>query len=194
MGDRAGAIQLIREGLTRAFADQARWLVSAGAEATLLLLGESPEAERRAQLLGARDALAEVTGSPTGLLEAQSGLSLDALREQIERGDLQQAYRAGRALGLEDAAALALTLLEDYARTLAGGETAAARPAAASPLSEREQEVLRLVGEGLTSKQIGQRLFLSHRTVDHHLTAIFNKLGVDTRAQAVAVAAQRGLL
>ena len=63
-----------------------------------------------------------------------------------------------------------------------------------SPLSPREQEILHLVAQGRTSKQIGQQLFLSHRTVDHHLTSIYNKLGVDTRAQAVAVAAQRGLL
>jgi DNA-binding NarL/FixJ family response regulator len=61
-------------------------------------------------------------------------------------------------------------------------------------LSERERGVLRLVAEGLTSKQMGQQLFLSHRTVDHHLTSIFNKLGVETRAQAVAVAARDGLL
>jgi ATP/maltotriose-dependent transcriptional regulator MalT len=39
-----------------------------------------------------------------------------------------------------------------------------------------------------------QQLFLSPRTVDHHLTSIFNKLGVETRAQAVAVAAREGLL
>jgi len=62
-----------------------------------------------------------------------------------------------------------------------------------SLLSEREQEVLRLVAEGLTSKVIGQQIFLSPRTVDHHLTSIFSKLGVDTRAQAVAVAARDSL-
>jgi DNA-binding NarL/FixJ family response regulator len=63
-----------------------------------------------------------------------------------------------------------------------------------SILSARELEVLQLVAEGLTSKAIGQQLFLSHRTVDHHLTSIYNKLGVDTRAQAVAVATREGLV
>ena len=61
-------------------------------------------------------------------------------------------------------------------------------------LSAREQEVLRLVAEGLTSKAIGQQLFLSPKTVDHHLASVFNKLGVESRAQAVAVASRRGLL
>lgn len=61
-------------------------------------------------------------------------------------------------------------------------------------MTAREQEVLGLVAQGLSSKAIGQQLFLAPSTVNHHLTAIFTKLGVTTRAQAVAVAAQRGLL
>ncbi len=89
---------------------------------------------------------------------------------------------------------LALGLLVEFPQTLAGRKTAAKEPVSESPLSPREHEVLRLVAEGLTSKQIGQQLVLSHRTVDHHLTSIFNKLGVDSRAQAVAVAARDRLL
>lgn len=42
-------------------------------------------------------------------------------------------------------------------------------------------------------KAIGHQLFISERTVAQHLTAVFNKMGTNTRAQAVAVAAQRGL-
>jgi DNA-binding NarL/FixJ family response regulator len=45
-----------------------------------------------------------------------------------------------------------------------------------------------------TVKAIGKELFISASTVSYHLTSIFNKLAVDTRAQAVAIAAQRGLL
>jgi NarL family two-component system response regulator YdfI len=54
--------------------------------------------------------------------------------------------------------------------------------------------VLRLVAEGLSSKVIGGQLFISPSTVNYHLTSIFNKLGVNTRAQAVAAAAERDLL
>ena len=61
-------------------------------------------------------------------------------------------------------------------------------------LSEREREVLRLVEQGLSNKAVGQQLFISSRTVSQHLTSIFNKLGVNTRTQAVAVAAHRGLI
>jgi DNA-binding CsgD family transcriptional regulator len=63
-----------------------------------------------------------------------------------------------------------------------------------SPLSAREAEVLRLVAGGLTSKEIGRRLFVAPSTVNQHVRSIFHKLGADTRAQAVAVAAQQGLL
>ena len=63
-----------------------------------------------------------------------------------------------------------------------------------SALTERDQEVLRLVADGLSSKAIGRQLFIAPSTVNYHLTSVFHKLGVETRAQAVAVAAQRGLL
>jgi LuxR family maltose regulon positive regulatory protein len=64
----------------------------------------------------------------------------------------------------------------------------------ASQLSAREREVLQLVAQGLSSKGIGQRLALSPSTVNQHIKSIFNKLGVDTRAQAVSVATQRGFI
>jgi DNA-binding NarL/FixJ family response regulator len=49
-------------------------------------------------------------------------------------------------------------------------------------LSEREREIVELVGEGLTNRQIGERLYLSPRTVETHLSRVFRKLGVSTRA------------
>jgi DNA-binding NarL/FixJ family response regulator len=61
-------------------------------------------------------------------------------------------------------------------------------------LSPRERGVLRLVAAGLSNRQIGEALRISERTVKFHVTAILNKLGADNRAQAVALAAERGLL
>lgn len=61
-------------------------------------------------------------------------------------------------------------------------------------LSPRERGVLHLVAAGLSNRQIGQALAISERTVKFHVTAILNKLGADNRAQAVALAAERGLL
>lgn len=61
-------------------------------------------------------------------------------------------------------------------------------------LTEREQQVLRLVAEGMANKQIGAELGITERTVKYHVTSILNKLGAENRAHAVAMAAQRGLL
>jgi DNA-binding NarL/FixJ family response regulator len=61
-------------------------------------------------------------------------------------------------------------------------------------LSARERGVLRLVAAGQSNRQIAETLSISERTVKFHVTAIFNKLGADNRAQAVAIAAERGLL
>ena len=61
-------------------------------------------------------------------------------------------------------------------------------------LTRREQEVLELLCAGLTNEEIANRLFLSVRTVDHHVSAVLGKLGVATRKLAAAEAARRGLI
>ncbi len=61
-------------------------------------------------------------------------------------------------------------------------------------LSERELEVLQLVGDGLSNKEIADRLFISIQTVKTHITHIFEKLGVKDRTEAVATALRRGLI
>jgi DNA-binding NarL/FixJ family response regulator len=67
-------------------------------------------------------------------------------------------------------------------------------PRGAGQLTGREREVLRLIAEGLPGKQIARALGISERTVKFHTASLLRKLGADNRAQAVALAAQRGLL
>lgn len=61
-------------------------------------------------------------------------------------------------------------------------------------LTTKEVEVLGLLSQGLRNKEIGQRLHRSSRTVDHHLAAIFTKLDVSTRAEAVSAAYRLGII
>jgi DNA-binding NarL/FixJ family response regulator len=61
-------------------------------------------------------------------------------------------------------------------------------------LSAREREVLRLVAAGRSNKEIATELRIAERTVKFHVTSIFDKLGAENRAQAVAVASERGLV
>lgn len=60
-------------------------------------------------------------------------------------------------------------------------------------LTEREREVIALICEGLQNKLIGERLFISETTVRHHLTSIFDKLGVANRLELVIYAYRHGL-
>ncbi len=62
------------------------------------------------------------------------------------------------------------------------------------PLSEREMEVLRLITEGCSNKEIAQKLSISLRTVKYHTTSIYTKLQVNGRAQAAVKARELGLL
>jgi DNA-binding NarL/FixJ family response regulator len=96
--------------------------------------------------------------------------------------------------------------ISDAVRVVAAGGTALAPAAAAhlanavraprgaGPLTLREREVLTLIAEGLPGKQIANTLSITERTVKFHTAALIRKLGAENRAQAVAIAAQRGLL
>lgn len=64
------------------------------------------------------------------------------------------------------------------------------RETALSGLSPREHEILELIGEGMTNRQIGQRLFLSEKTVKNHISRLLSKLGVERRVQAAVLATQ----
>ncbi len=96
------------------------------------------------------------------------------------------------------AAARGETLLkpEIMSRVLALTNHPASTPQSREPvnLTDRELEVLRSVARGERSKEIAVQLGISERTVKAHLASIYSKLGVDLRAAAIAVAAQRGLL
>lgn len=63
-----------------------------------------------------------------------------------------------------------------------------------SELTDREIEVLYLAGQGCTNKEIGQKLFISDRTVQGHLRNIYEKLNVSTRTEAVTWALQYGII
>ncbi|MFF8670066.1 response regulator [Streptomyces sp. NPDC015242] len=63
-------------------------------------------------------------------------------------------------------------------------------PDALPGLTDREREILALIGEGLTNRQIGQRLYLAEKTVKNHISRLLAKLGVERRIQAAVIATQ----
>jgi len=84
----------------------------------------------------------------------------------------------------------ALAALADTTEAMRAGQEAAK----VETLTPREREVIRLIGEGLKNQQIADRLFISEKTVRHHLSSIFNKLGVTDRLELVIYAYRHDLV
>jgi NarL family two-component system response regulator YdfI len=140
------------------------------------------------------------------LLREQPGLAVVILTTYNEDELMVRGLRAGaRGYLLKDtdrqalfdtmrAAARGEVLLRPEMLSALVSRAASARSPAPLELTERERDVLRGVAQGERSKEIALRLGISERTVKAHLSSIFNKLGVDSRAAAIASAVQRGWL
>jgi DNA-binding CsgD family transcriptional regulator/tetratricopeptide (TPR) repeat protein len=161
------------------------WLARAHAEHTRLLGEADPDAWARAAAefdYGYRYELARTRRRWSEALLAAG--DRDTAREQAA---------AALAVAREIGAVPLVTALSDLSRRarldlpgVAGG--------GAGVLTGREAEVLALVAEGLSNRQIGERLYISGKTVSVHVSRVLDKLGVGGRAEAVAVAHRRGLL
>lgn len=116
-----------------------------------------------------------------------------ALASSGDDDALRQALAEFQQLGARPAAAIVTrSLHERGVRGLPRGPRPATQHNPAS-LTAREVEVLALIAQGLRSADVADRLFLSPRTVDHHVSAILRKLNVRTRGEASAEAARLGL-
>jgi DNA-binding CsgD family transcriptional regulator len=121
----------------------------------------------------------------------ESALALAASGEET---DLRRSLAELQALGARPAASrVARMLRERGARDVTKGPRASTRSNPAG-LTARELEVLALIAEGMRNSEIAGRLFVSEKTVGHHVSAILRKLGVQTRGQAASQVAQLGLL
>lgn len=145
--------------------------LAAAADAVRASIGYArPPAEQAALDTALDTALAAVTD-----VSAHAGGGTDHVL------DLAAARREGAALSLEEAAALACR-----------GESRPLRPPSGwASLTPAEQRVVDLVAEGLTNPEIGERLFISRRTVQTHLSRVFTKLGVTNRAELAAAVSRR---
>lgn len=108
------------------------------------------------------------------------------LTKDAGRAEVAAAVRSVATGQTTLAAAVGARLLDSVDRSTPGLETSAL-PARFPTLTAREAEVLELVGEGLSNPEIAARLFVSVATVKTHINAIFAKLAVRDRAQAIAL-------
>jgi DNA-binding CsgD family transcriptional regulator len=116
-----------------------------------------------------------------------------ALADADEEAPLRESLELLQRLGARPAAAIVSRRLRALGvRDIRRGPRPSTRTNAAG-LTARESEILALVAEGLRNAEIAERLFLSRRTVDNHLSAILRKFGADNRVEAVTKAAALGL-
>jgi DNA-binding CsgD family transcriptional regulator/tetratricopeptide (TPR) repeat protein len=119
--------------------------------------------------------------------EAQTCLLVAAVCER--RGDEE-----GRRLELDGARRLFRQLNADHCVARVVKQLERGTRQSGSPLSQREAQVLRLLAAGKTNREIAEQLFISEKTVARHVSNIFDKLGVASRAGATARAYQRNLI
>lgn len=140
--------------------------------------------EEAARLLGAAQSLRDTTGAARfPVRDASHEVCTTLLRDAMGVAAFDAAWAAGAALTLDDAVAYARRGRGRRKRPTQGWES----------LTPTELEVVELVAAGLTNPQIGERLFVSKRTVQAHLAHIFTKLDVSTRAELAAQTAARRL-
>ncbi|HVF77711.1 MAG TPA: AAA family ATPase [Solirubrobacteraceae bacterium] len=166
-------------GVTRALAARAEIALAEGDPQRAVRLAQAAADEQ--ERLGARlDAL------PSRLC---AGRALATAGRRAEAHDELQrvADEAGRAQAwrLRDAAGSELRRLGVRLAPV-GAARAAPAPSALTPLTEREREIAALVAQGRSNKQVAATLFLSEKTVEHHLSRAYSKLGVRSRTQLTA--------
>ena len=152
------------------------------------------EAERAARLDGAAAALREITGAKiTEAHRVDYDRLIAGLRETLGQDQFEAVWSASQRRTPEQAIATARAVISAELATTSSVSTPVAPPSSAG-LSPRELDVLRLLIEGKSDREIGEALFIGTRTVQTHVANLFAKLGVNARAEAAAVAVRRGLV
>ena len=139
------------------------------------------------RFLGAAEAVRSAAGSPPSrMLQGGYERARESSRRALGPIPFAEAWKAGAAWSTEGAFTVAMS--EQIA--------VSAAPRVSSPyrLSPRELDVLQLIAEGLSTREMADRLCVSENTVKTHCSRIFDKLGVNRRTQAVQAGKRLGLL
>jgi DNA-binding CsgD family transcriptional regulator len=194
-GDEATASRLYQESLTLLFTCTVyQENIAVGLEGLAVLSGGQGKPGQAARLWGAAEALREAIGAPMHPVHRASvEQALTLARTTLGEQAYVSAWEEGRGMTAEQALATQLSATQQEAPL---SPSSAAQPSSPAPvgLTRREREVLRLLTEGLTNKEIAQQLVVSVPTVNTHVASIFNKLGVTSRSAATRYAVEHHLI
>ena len=208
-GDGARAVRRYGESLRLHREGSSVPHLSATIDGLAALAADHGRADSAARLLGVAEAIQVRTGAARSQrLKLDRERTEAVVKATVGQERFAEAVAAGRLLPFTDAIDEAVAVADELAVVLTSGEAAVATSARSSPaasgstaldtppysLSQREHEILALLMQRLSDKEIAEALFISPRTVMTHATHIFAKLGVANRREAAAVAARHGLI
>ncbi|KUH64881.1 transcriptional regulator [Mycolicibacterium novocastrense] len=180
-GEPAQAFEDLRRALDCIAAHQTYQIAPDAFEVLGELTGVAGDQRNAARFLGAADAMRARMGLVRlRVHDATYAESVSLLTESLGKNDFEALWDEGTALSIEEAIAYAQRGRGERKRPSTGWAS----------LTPTELGVVRLVAEGLGNKDIAARLFVSHRTVQTHLTHVYTKLGLASRVQLAQEAAR----
>jgi predicted ATPase/DNA-binding CsgD family transcriptional regulator len=187
------ALAFYREGVELAPVHGDRRFLARAIAGIAVIAALRGKAELAVRLAAAAAALREQMGvSVEAWQRAAYDQGLERARSAMPPEKFSEAWAVGFALPSSAVIAEALTITAPV--VLPSGRSGMTDPATAAGLTVREAEVLRLLADGRTDREIGEVLSISPRTVGVHVTNLLAKLEVETRTAAVALALRRGLV
>jgi ATP/maltotriose-dependent transcriptional regulator MalT len=195
-GDLAEARRRYQEGRATLHEMGSEAFLAACLEGLAALSAAQATPHQAARLWGAAEALREAIGAPMyPISQASYEHALAQARAQLGEQAWRQAWAEGRMMTPVQALA---ALEKAMPPTDLPAQATTSSPLRLSPspfrLTARELEVLRLLTQGLSDAQIAEHLVISPRTVNHHTTSLYSKLGVSSRAGATRAAIEHHLL
>jgi DNA-binding CsgD family transcriptional regulator/tetratricopeptide (TPR) repeat protein len=191
LGEFERAEVLLKEGLILSRESGNKWYVFVALEGLAGAATARRRWEHATRLFGAFETLTEanhVALPPSD--RATNERYLTTARRHLNEATFMAAWNAGRTMPLDQAIAEALGVVPDEVPDT----PPAAVPATAAGLTGRETEVLRLLAQGMSDREIAAALFIGTRTASFHVANLLAKLGVDSRTAAAAHAVRIGLV
>jgi DNA-binding CsgD family transcriptional regulator len=181
-GDHEKARVLYEEGLAILRELDDKWWMAWCLEGLAGVAATRGQPRRAARVFGAAEALREeIKGPRPAAHQADYERMVADARSQLDAETFAAAWEEGK------------TMTPEKALAREEPEQTGTEPFRRAGLTRREAEVLRLVARGMNNARVGEKLFISPRTVDTHLTSIYHKLGVSSRSAATRYALEHNL-